>query len=178
MRSAPLELKFYKTALVPTAFTWSGTTTSVVGGITRGDAANQFDGNKLMPAGLTIRLSMYQNSASALTRFIVVQVVKGTAPLASELIDTINSANTPLQPYNRGYKPTVKVLFDEIIPVFPTGQSVQVRQIYIKGKRMKPIEFITGTTNISTGDIRMYWYSDIAAAGPNIAFTSELLYAD
>lgn len=175
----PPEFKYTVASTALTASTYNGLGASLLTNLARGDAGkDNFDGNQVVPVGLTVRFTVQATAVTQKLRFIIIQVLKGTAPLTNQLLDsTGGAATTYLSSYNRGYKNTFKVLTDKIINVTTANDDNISEVVYIPQRKIQPVSYITGTTNISTGDIRLYYYGD-ALASAQLSYYSEILFAD
>lgn len=177
--SVPQEYKYTTKTVTGTQPTWTGVSESLLGNLVRGDAGkDNFDGNQIVPIGLTVRLTALAGGTSQPIRVIILQVIKGTVPLVTQLLDSTGGTTTTyLASYNRGYKPTVKILYDRIMNTSTADDDNESDVVYIPSKKLRRVEYITGTTNISTGDIRIYYYGS-SGTGASLQYYSEVLYAD
>lgn len=173
------ELKYTVYVSAPTGVSWSGSTDSLFGNMTRGDSGkNNYDGDSWSPKSVTLRMQMVPQNSTDMLRVIVLQVLKGTAPTAAQLLDTTGSISAPLSSFNRPYKRLVKILADRLYRLSNTEFGNYTDEIYIKSKRLKPVEVLTSAQTVVTGDIRVYYYSQISAAGPTLSYVGEVTYTD
>lgn len=174
---------FYSTVVNTTpnliTVTYSGQAYSCLGSLTRGTAGkDSLTGASIKPQGLTIRVLWNRINSTDVCRFIVIQSIRGLAPSAANLLEVTGSINAPISNFNRGYKPQIRVLVDEMFTMTQDDGDARIFKYYVKGKKLLPVDFIPTNTTITTGDIVMYWYSSIITTGPTSRVHSELMFTD
>jgi len=173
------ELKYTVYLLGVTGIDYNGLRTSLFGNLSRGDTGkNNYDGNGVVPTSISLRYSMVPQNATDMLRVIVAQQIKGALPTAAQLLDTVGNIGTPLSSYNRPYKATVKILSDKLYRLSNNEFGNYTDEIYIKGKNLRPLEVLSSAQTTVSGDIALYVYSQISAAGPTFNFCSEITYVD
>lgn len=164
---------------------YSGYQRSLLYNISKGDSPhNNYDGSEIFPKSVTVRYGVrgYDNTYNNI-RVIILQVIKGAAPAAADLLQSTGNVRTPFSSYDRSWKTNVKILSDKLFHCQSAVGALygnQTEVIYIKGIRLRPITInqVDTTQTITSGDIRIYVYTDSVDANPMIDYYSEVAYSD
>lgn len=173
------ELKYTTYSIAAVQQTWTGAVQSLYGNLSRGDAGrNNYDGNMVKPRSITVRLNMVPGGVTDILRVIVVQQIRGPAPTVAQLLDLSGgTAQQPIASYNRPYKRSIKVLADRLYDLSSSFKGEYTDTIYIKGKKLVPLEVLSTAQTIITGDILLYTYAQ-SATGATMSMYSEITYTD
>lgn len=160
--------------------TWTGSVTSLFANIARADnGVNSFAGSTIFPKSIKARFQLDSVSNPDSVRIIIFQTTKGATPTAATLLDQVANVATPISSYNRGWKSTGNVLSDKIYVLMGTTAIQRVIDVvYIKGKKLRPVQVVPTTTAITSGDINVYIYSGVTAAGATVLLDIETTYTD
>lgn len=152
-----------------------------------GAGEQQYIGLGVMPTHIRIKGVISAGALSCVTRVILLQA-KTTAPIVSgtnSLLDT-TAMGTPLAPiafYNNAIEHNYRVLFDEFyVNVIATESSVLSFDIRIKKDKLKQIRFAATAGQPSTGELALYFYTNIdpATVGnlPTIRYSTRTYFKD
>lgn len=173
------ELKYTVVTSTPFGVSFAGGSQSLFANLSRGNSGkDNYDGNGLTPKSVTVRLAIKPQSTIDMVRIIVAQQIKGALPSAANLLDTTGSISTPLASFNRPYKRTVKILADRLYAASNSESGIYTDTIYIKGKKLVPLEVLSGAQTTTSGDIAIYYYSQVTAAGPVLDYYTEVTFTD
>lgn len=154
----------------------------------RGDnAINNFEGEKVFPKSLRIRLQWTANDVHNLMRCIVVQWFGPGTPAVTDILNTAGVAATQQMLCYRQWSrhKQYKILHDSMMQldnvVGLCGQNgpQNFLDIYISGKRIRPIEFNVNTTDYQKGGLFMLTLSDsLAVPHPDQNAVWEMIFTD
>lgn len=171
----------------------AGTVTSALSSLIRGDNGfNNFAGNQIIPTSFRLKFTTSIPGLSAVfnstVRVMVVQWFDASVPTPTGLIQAVGGPQSTLSPPSTTNKDVMTVLHDKLYPLNPqsgngTAQGLvnTSRQIYIPGKRLKPVKFNSTTTAIQDGGIYILYISSTAAAGsvfPAMVSYSRVTFTD
>ena len=171
----------------------SVTTTGVIdqltANMTRGNAAiDNFLGLEVLPTSVrvNIALTMGQSAIASgdgtnIMRVLVFQWYDSTLPAISGILQ---DATSPLSMLRWENKENIKVLADRLYALKQTGLQQDSHdaisdRIYIKGKKMVPIQFNAAGNAVQKGNIYIIILSDSSVtANPYVVYHSQITYTD
>lgn len=174
------DVKYTVDAIGATASLNTGSGINVHSLLVRGTAGiNNFDGMWVAPTSISLRYRLLRINAADMVRLIVLQVVKGAVPpTPANLLNSVGLANTPLQPFNRAFKMQCKILIDRLHQLNNIENGQICEEIYIKGKKLRRIEYDPAANTVTNGGIYVYHYSQAAAGGPTVEWVSNMTFVD
>lgn len=156
--------------------------------LARGDLAkNEFEGEKIFPKNLKVRVQWEATDANNLLRFIIVQWFGPGVPATTDILDTSAVAATQqalcFRQWSRRHQ--YKILYDKLFQLQNTGGlvvglgPVHAEEIYIPGYKLRPVEFSATTTNLQKGGLfLMTWSDSLAVAHPTQNLVWEIVFTD
>lgn len=156
--------------------------------LTRGTAYNQYIGNEVLPTSFRVQFSIAMGPGVGPTagdgtnafRVLVYQWMDSTSPAVSGILSTVS----PLSNLLWTNRENIHVLADKYYGLKQASSATAswdmvVDTIYVKGKKMVPIQFNTATSLPQKGEISILVISDSAiATHPYFTFFSQLTFTD
>lgn len=178
-----IEYKIADAAAASAAIDNTGGVVNLLNNLQRGDSyVNRFQGKTIKPTGVTLRYTMRANGdASNIMRVLCFQWLKDGTPTVSTVIQT---AGTWLAGVNMDNKQYINVLSDKVWCLNDQYQNSYSqygteKAIYIKGKKIFPVEFASATDTVIKGGIYMLLISDSGTAShPLITYYTRVMFAD
>lgn len=187
------DYKITDAAFGPSAVTTAGTVLNLMTSMVAGTGyKNNYIGREIQPVGLDLRISVVGALSNAFaaadlnnqTRIMVFQWMDDAVPTVASTLEG-GSVLSPIEINNYN---NIEVLYDENFatfmaafdPVNNYGSSTShTRRIYIKGKKMRNVEFNSTGGGLSKGGIYAVIVSDSAIApSPTYAIYSRLTFLD
>lgn len=172
----------------PTSSTSSGNVISLTSPLARGDAGiDNFSGNWIQPAGLTVKYTFDTNQTFNRVRIMVIQWLDGGAPSIAGILASTSTPYGTLCPTFATNTQTIRVLFDRTHIIAPTaggdttpvGMGVVYGKAYVSGKKMRKMRFPVSTTTPQYGGLYLIHISDDSLTSfPNCTFVSRLTFTD
>lgn len=149
---------------------YTGQSFSLLQNLSRGDnPVNQFQGGRIDPKYLRFRWNAIQTHNTQTTgqlRMIIFQWFDSTVPAPSGLLQTLDPRSTLFW----DNRPNIQVLYDNYMiaqaQTSPANDYVffdpkgKQNTVYIKGKKLSPVEFPRSSTIPHRGDLRCLLISD------------------
>jgi len=171
------------------AVSTAGLMNSLTLGLARGtDYYGQFSGGRIFPASIQTKWSVNigpgilgLGDATNLCRFILFQWDDNTPPTEATLLQGAPFHQSPI---NLNAREICTVFHDETVALTQYAGAVigfdnKCGKFYIKGKKMLPVEFVSGATTISKGGLYMFVVTDSAIApAPNVNYYCRLTFTD
>lgn len=160
----------------------SGTMVDLLSSLSRGDSPlNQFDGGRINPQGIQVRLSGVVGDATNILRVLVFQWFDAVAPVPLGVL----SASSPLAPLFLDNRENIKVLHDGIYKAtqaYSGGAGLfdfPNKVIYIKSKRLEAVQFKATTAVPQKGGLYMLLLSDSSVpSNPQINYHVRTTFVD
>lgn len=172
----------------PQSCTSSGNVLTLTSNLTRGDdGLNNFSGNYINPAGLTVKYNFDTNQVFNRVRIMIIQWFDSGTPLISGILANTTTPYGTLCPVYATNTSTIKVLYDRTYVIQPTaggdstpiGYGTVYGKAYIPGRKMRKIRFPTSSTTPQFGGLYLIHISDDTLTSfPNITFCSRLTFTD
>lgn len=138
---------------------------------------NQYVGSKIQPIGLTIRYKLTAGDTTNFMRVGVFQCSGTTTTSIGNFYETTTATDTQIKAYPAFAFNTLSDSHHSM--VLGSDSNVIAGKIYIKGKRLLPLQFISGGSVITSGQIVMCVLSDSTILpNPTIHVYSSLKYTD
>lgn len=181
--------KYTDTSAAQAASNTSGTLTSLLANLSRGDnGLDQFSGNMIKPQAITFKYFCNTNQVYNNVRVILFQWFDATAPTVATVLQTTSNIYAVLSPVLITSKPNIKILYDQTHTFAPTASGdttilgegiVPVQTVYIPGKRLRAVKFNASSTARSSGDLYLLHISDDSLATfPAISWYSRVTFSD
>lgn len=179
-----VEYKYTDTEGSLTSIPNNGIAVNLMASITRGTGyLNNYLGARIKPTGLSVRLCMRPGDPSNIVRMILLQWMDQSVPSAITLLE---SSSNWLSSIETSALSKCNVLYDSTWVLnnqYATAQSyseqLPVKAIYIKGKKMFPIEFDNTGDTIIKGCLYMFLISDSGATPhPTFSRYTRVTFAD
>lgn len=161
-----------------------GTMVNLLSSLTRGDGIlGEFQGARINPAGIQFRMTCTTGDSTNAMRILVFQWMDSSTPVAAGVLQASINCLSAVNITNRAL---INVLYDRVYTFSSydgTNNSYCLafpqEQQYIKGKRLFPIEFASGTTAVQKGGLYCLLLSDSAAPpNPSVSFYFRTTYTD
>lgn len=173
----------------PVGCNYNGAVYSLSGGITRGDADNQFEGNTIYPKWLQVRYSVRNPNtgtgfAESVRVIIGQQIRAASVPTAANLLSTTGVAYASMLPKNNDYSNSFRILYDNFFNIDnfenTSDSNCVAHEVFIPGKKLAPMEFIAANTTPVVGDLFIAFYGDYApSANDNVhVFASRIKFSN
>lgn len=181
--------KYTDMSFATTNVTSTGTVTSLLANLVRGDAGiNTFDGNMITPQAITLKYFTVINQVYNSVRLIVFQWFDSSTPAPSGILESTATTLGTLSPILVTNKSFIKVLHDQTHILAPTaydagtvaGYGLQdCITVYIPGKRLKPIRYNSTTNVVQDGNLYVLAISDDSlTAYPTMSLYSRVTFQD
>lgn len=161
---------------VATSATATLAATDLLTNLTRGDGGiNNFDGIRIFPKGLQVkiiyRLPTTTTVPTMSCRLMLIQWFDAGVPAPAGVLQITGVAGaTCTSATLLTNRDNIRVLWDKLFVLqspYPAGAGMQTSVIfkkYIKGARMEPISFASGTATPQKGGIYLFTFADTATA--------------
>ena len=160
----------------------------IASGLSRGTAFNQFIGNELLPTSFRVQYSIAMGpgvgptagDGTNVVRVLVFQWLDSTVPAPAGVLATVS----PLSNILWTNRENIHVLADRFHALKQASSATAswdmvVDTIYIKGKKLVPIQYNTITNTPQKGEIMMLIISDSSiATHPYVTFFTQLTFTD
>lgn len=180
--------KYCDQTLTAVGVSSTGAVYGLLNTLVRGHAGlNNFDGNIIRPQAITFKYYWNTDQAFNTVRVLIVQWNDVTIPTPGSILQAIGTGLGTISPVNINNKSFMKVLYDKTHILAPTagdastayGEGVVYDQVYIPGKRMKPIRYNATSNTVVTGNLYLLQISDDSIATfPTIHWYSRVTFSD
>lgn len=142
---------------------------------------NNFLGNKIKPRGIQLRFSWRAGDPANVCRIICFQWLNSTVPTTADVLAT---ATGPWSAINYDNIQFLNILYDSIFNIneYFAGARSQFgpeKTVYIKGKKLFPVDFASGSATVNKGGLYLCLISDSGAAThPSISYYTRVTFAD
>lgn len=157
-------------------------------GITRGDnSVNNFEGEKIFPKNIKIRVQWEATDVNNLMRCIVLQWYGVGTPAVTDILNTAGVAATQTVLCYRQWsrRNQYKILYDKMFQLQNNPNlvsalgPVHTEEIFIPGFKLRPVEFSATATDLQKGGLFMLTLSDsLAIAHPAQNAVWEIVFTD
>lgn len=164
---------------------------SITANLVRGDAGlDNFEGNKIFPVGLELRLNILSNTSTATpvmnVRVMIFQWFDSTTPTLSGVLQNTGVGVTTISPKLMTNRDNIRVLMDKkycLNNLYPAGSGAQsgiIVKKFIKGFKMSDITMASGSNVPQKGDIYIAFMSDTTTNNdtPTFYATTRLTFTD
>lgn len=163
------------------AITWNGTDFfQQLTAVPQGDTDSQRDGDQITLNGFDFVVGVKTGTTTpTFLRLILFQWHPNSTPTyASILIDQHNTSNAALSQYNHDQRQQFHILWDH--HVMTNASTITAHYIHHRcTKGFSPrIQFVGGSTTVSTNAIYLMVVSDVAANGPTVVFSCKTTFYD
>lgn len=184
-----IDWKYTDNSAVVTNISSTGTITSLLANLIRGDAGkDNFGGNIVTPQAITIRYFWTSQQTYNAVRFMVFQWFDSGTPAVTGVIESNATTTGTLSPVLITNKQFIKVLYDETHVIAPTaggdatpigyGASPAIK-IYIPGKRLKQVRYNSTTNVVQDGNLFCLAISDDSLPNyPQVSWYSRVTFSD
>lgn len=184
-----IDWKYTDNSAVVTNVSSTGTITSLLANLIRGDAGkDNFGGNIVTPQAITIRYFWTSQQTYNAVRFMVFQWFDSGTPAVTGVIESNATTTGTLSPVLITNKQFIKVLYDETHVIAPTaggdttpigyGASPAIK-IYIPGKRLKQVRYNSTTNVVQDGNLFCLAISDDSLPNyPQVSWYSRVTFSD
>lgn len=149
---------------------------STPGTIQQGTNDNEYIGQKVQAAHITIKYQLIVADATNLIRLIVLQTKGLFVPTMATVLQNNGTTSTPLSPYNQDNDSKFKVLASRLISL-DTYNSVRAGTIVLR--KFRPTYFANATGGVESNNIYICAISDSGAVShPTIQYNIRTRYRD
>lgn len=180
-----VEYKVADAAAAASAIDSTGLVADLLNNLVRGTSyINNFLGNKIKPVGIQLRYSWRCGDPANVCRIVCFQWLNSTVPTTADVFATATGPWSALNFDNIQY---LNILHDRIwnindffgSPAASRSQFGTEKTVYIKGKRILPVDFASGSATVNKGGIYMALISDSGSAThPSISYYTRVTFAD
>lgn len=163
----------------------SGTMVNLLSSLARGDGIlGEFQGGRITPRGIQFRMTFTSADSTNVMRVMVFQWMDSSIPVVAGILQASTNCLSAVSITNRAL---INVLYDRVYTVssYDGGTSNSYcltfpqEQQYIKGKRMFPVEFASGTVAVQKGGLYCLLISDSSAIShPSVSFYFRTTFTD
>lgn len=191
------DFKITDTFTNPTSITTAGTVINLTASMTQGaNWKNNYIGREVQPVGLDLRFNLVGALSNAfigsdlnnITKVLLFQWMDDAVPTTATLLESGATAAGPVSPILFSNYNNIEVLYEETFPTFiqaydPANNygssNGYTRRIYIKGKKMRTIEYNNSNGGTAKGQLYLLVISDSALApSPTFDAYTRLTFLD
>lgn len=166
----------------------AGSVISLLSSLSRGDnGLNNFHGNIINPRGLRFKYYWSTDQVHNSVRVLIFQWFDASVPALSGIVQSTATGNATISPMLVTNLDYIKVLYDKQHIIAPSaadggtvlGSGVVSADVYIPGKRFKPIRYNSTTNAVQDGCIYVLLLSDDSVLSyPQCFYYSRLTFTD
>jgi len=181
--------KYTDNNVTTTNVTSTGTITSLLANLVRGDAGkDNFGGNQINPQGITLRYFFTTNQTYNSVRFIVFQWFDAATPVPAGILENASVGVAVVSPTLITNKQYIKVLHDETHLLAPTASgdstvlgygTTPAVKVYIPGRRLRKVRYNSTANTVQDGNIYALVISDDSLSSyPVVTWYSRVTFSD
>lgn len=151
------------------------------------DGKNNFEGDKIFPKNLKMRVQWIAQDTTNLMRCLIVQWFGPGVPATTDILDTsaVAASQQALCYRQWSRRSQYKILYDRMFqlqnnPNLTAGLGpVHTEEIFIPGYKIRPVEFSSTSLTLQKGGLFMLTFSDsLAVTHPDQNAVWEIVFTD
>lgn len=155
---------------------------ATVTSLSQGTGRNNFIGDTIDPVYISCKYlcqALIPANSFYTYRIILLQVIGGNIPTATNVLSSVGNVMTPYSPYDPTYRSTFRVLYDRMHIINEKSENAVSGTIKVPSSKLRKVEFVgTSAASISKNGIYMYVYTDSATVNPIFGFQSVVAFKD
>lgn len=170
------ELKWVDNTVTGSAPTWAGLVTTATT-IAQGVTANTRIGDAVRLQSIDVSWQIVNNAASTtMTRFLLFVDLDSSLGTVSDVLENIGTVLSPLSPIKASAMPTMRILYDEVIPTDAVYQGQSIARLHRKLNLLQTYKATTSTPVEHV--IRLIVLPDTLAAPPSVDIYMRQWFTD